>query len=395
MTTPLQRRRTQLRAFTALTACGIPVHLWGPPGTGKTQAVLGWARRRGLRPVTLIGSLMDPTDLGVPARAEDGQSMKLLPPGWLLDICRGDEPHLLFLDELNCSPGSVMAALLRLVNQRAVHEWQMPDSTVIAAAGNDPEHVPQASELPPSMQSRFAHIDWQPLHGSDDLIARADGYPVPEIADPSVQGIERCAERWRTIIAAFVTANPIHSEDLTSNGGRAAAAGRGYPTPRSWDMAAQALGWAEAAELGADAAAEIGRSLVGWAAAAELAAYTDALDLPDPEEWLVEPALARPLDRQDQTIAALGALVAAVIRDFTEERFAAGLRAALSIAEAGDTTTLSYPAISQMIGHGLKSVPRPRLPQQLQNRLTARFGDYLRLDELLHRPAETAPPRAA
>ena len=326
---------------------------------------------------------------GIPARSERGDSTTLLPPRWLTDVCSNGARHLVFLDELNCAPGAVMAAMLRLVNERAVHDMVMPESTVIAAAGNDPEHVPAASDLSPSMQSRFAHIEWTALHGSDALAAHAQGYPVPRIAAPDPAAVASESDRWRAVLAAFVTAHPVHSEDLTANAGRAAAAGRGYPTPRTWDMAATALGWATAAGLASATHLEVASALVGRAAAVEALAYADSLDLPDPESWIADPDAAEPLGRSDRTLAALGAVAAAVARTVrdggTDEdantRLANGLLAVARVAEMSETAT-AYPAVRMLLNLYVTTPPLT-VPIEVVDRIGAVFSDYLNLDATL------------
>ena len=69
MTTTRQRNRppaagaTQadtLAAMQILLAAGVPVLLWGDPGTGKTYTVEAFARRAGWRTVSVIASIHDP-----------------------------------------------------------------------------------------------------------------------------------------------------------------------------------------------------------------------------------------------------------------------------------------------------------------------------------------------
>ena len=82
MTTTKQRNKppaagaTQtdtLAAMQILLAAGVPVLLWGDPGTGKTHTIEAFARRAGWGTVSVIASIHDPTDFaGLPLRTDAG-----------------------------------------------------------------------------------------------------------------------------------------------------------------------------------------------------------------------------------------------------------------------------------------------------------------------------------
>ena len=97
---------------------GIPVHLIGRPGTGKTSFVgaLGWVTGREV--VTVIASIREPSDFaGLPVITKD-DNVKFAPPSWathLAELGKG----ILFLDELSTAPPAVQAALLRVKIGRA------------------------------------------------------------------------------------------------------------------------------------------------------------------------------------------------------------------------------------------------------------------------------------
>ena len=78
-------QRDTLAALQVLLWSGVPVLLWGDPGTGKTATVERYATEAGWAMVSVIASLHDPTDFsGLPVR--DGASVRYLPPEW---ACRG------------------------------------------------------------------------------------------------------------------------------------------------------------------------------------------------------------------------------------------------------------------------------------------------------------------
>src|SRR3989304_6695052 len=104
----------------ALLSADVPVLLWGAPGTAKTASVVSLAQREDAHLVVLIGSTLEPSDVGgIPAPFE-GQVV-WSPPPWAREI-RGalDAGRIvwLFLDELSCAPAAVQAVLLRGVQER-------------------------------------------------------------------------------------------------------------------------------------------------------------------------------------------------------------------------------------------------------------------------------------
>ena len=337
---PVEPQVTQLRVMELLLESNSPVFLWGEPGIGKTAGVQRWAESRGYKLKTLIGSILDPTDLsGIPTLTATGRT-RFAPPEWLLQII--DEADtarwVVFLDELNCSAPSVMAAMLRLVNEKAVHEHILPPQTLFLAAGNDPNQVELANDLPASMASRFAHLEWIPYAGRAKLAAQAAGWPVPA---PLELDAEKVAERtvyWRTVAAEFQNKRPDTTFDFKYNEGKLATLGQAYPTGRTWTMVENALGMVDVLPDGESLRLDIAAALISKPIAGELLTFERDLDLPDPEAWIADPSLATPLEREDQTVAAMNAITHAILRNNTPKRWLAGWQIAIGIAKQNKQT---------------------------------------------------------
>ena len=94
-----------------------------------------------------------------------------------------------------------------------------------------------------------------------------------------------------------------------------AAASRGWPSPRSWERLAECLAIADTAGASDEVRLLVASALVGDGAAAEYLSYLRNLDLPDPAELLAHPAGFGELQRSDQQLAALDAVVAAAAED--------------------------------------------------------------------------------
>src|SRR5208282_3419533 len=104
----------------------------------------------------------------------------------------------------------------------------------------------------------------------------------------------------------------------------AASAGRGWPAPRTWEMAARLMAAAGAAGTGDEARSALIRGAVGEGPGVEFLAWLVEMDLPDPEQVLADPASFRLPERGDRAYAALAAIAAAVAADPTPDRWTAG-----------------------------------------------------------------------
>ena len=89
-----------LAAMQILLERGVPVLLWGDPGTGKTHTIEAFARQAGWKTVSVIASIHDPTDFaGLPVRTDAGVVFE--PPAWARRTAEHDGTSLVFFDEVN------------------------------------------------------------------------------------------------------------------------------------------------------------------------------------------------------------------------------------------------------------------------------------------------------
>ncbi len=263
-----------LRNLSVMSACleaDVAVFVRGPPGSGKSSAVRKVAEGRGYRLTEMTPSILDPIDLlGLPYQV--GESTRYAAPDWLADILASpDERHLIFLNELNLAPMSVMNACLRLVLERAAHTIQLPDGVRFVGAGNDPTQVPTAQFLSAPVANRFAHVEWEGLSGRDLLEGHLSGYPVPPLPAP-------VGKNWCPLVAEFVAARPNMGCDFASGNGEAAKASRGYPTSRSWDALCRVLPYAGG---NPDTERALADAIIGKAASREFISHVRAADLID------------------------------------------------------------------------------------------------------------------
>ena len=88
-------QKETLEAMQVLLSAGVPVLLWGDPGTGKTATVERYAVEAGWSMEPLIASLHDPTDFsGLPMR--NGSAVVYAPPEWACRVAENAGVSLVF-----------------------------------------------------------------------------------------------------------------------------------------------------------------------------------------------------------------------------------------------------------------------------------------------------------
>jgi MoxR-like ATPase len=324
----------------------VPVLLWGGAGLGKSSAVREMAEAAGLPCETVIASIREPSDFaGLPIVAQDGAAVRFAPPNWA-DRLAAAGTGVLFLDEISTAPPAVQAALLRVVLERTVGDLELPADVAVVAAANPPEQAADGWDLSPPLANRFCHLDWD-LTASEWAEGILAGFTQPAVPSLPPDRLQPELTAARASIGAFVSAR---SHLLHAHPGNEAAAGRAWPSPRSWEMAARLIAAARLAGAIDQVVTLLVAGAVGAGAAAEFLAWREDLDLPDPETVLADPAAFRLPERGDRAYAALAALTAAVIADNTAERWQAAWTA-IAAATADEQADLAVVAVRSLIAH--------------------------------------------
>ena len=299
-----------LAAMQILLAAGVPVLLWGDPGTGKTHTIEAFARRAGWRTVSVIASIHDPTDFaGLPVRTDAGVVFE--PPAWARRATERDEASLVFFDEVNTATPATQNALMRVVLEGRVGDLQLGDRVRFAAAANPPAQNTAAWDLSAPLANRFAHLEW-PVTFEDWKAGYLGEWPDPDPLDIDPETVDPYSkELVKLLQTSFLATRPALVCEVPDNG----TPPRGWPSPRSWERLAACLAIADAAGVSDNVRLAVASALVGDGAAAEYLAYLRNLDLPDPNELLAHPATFGELRRTDQQFAALDAVVAAASAD--------------------------------------------------------------------------------
>lgn len=266
-------------------ALGHPLFMHGPPGVGKSAIVENFAAQYDAHLETVIGGQMTPTDvaglpysLGVDADGERGGTATDTPE-WgkrLIKRCRDGRPGVLFFDELTNTDRQTQAAMLRLINEREFPNGEkLPKSVAIFAAGNVGDDAVVTEGLGAAMKNRFAIREcFPPLEDFLDGISSAWG-----------RDVSASEYQARTLAASFLTKFPSMAYD------RDAVADdddtKSFPTYRSWDKCAEALGRGEF--LNENHVRSMLTSYIGEIAGEEFYAYMNGLDLPDPADVVKDP----------------------------------------------------------------------------------------------------------
>ena len=139
-----------------------PVFLWGPPGIGKSELAEEITEEKGGLLIDLRLSQMEPTDLrGIPFFNKELNKMDWAPPIDLPDEELASQYPIvvLFLDELNSAPPSVLAAAYQLILNRRVGKYKLPDNVITIAAGNRETDKGVTFRMPMPLANRFVHFE--------------------------------------------------------------------------------------------------------------------------------------------------------------------------------------------------------------------------------------------
>ncbi|MGH9129949.1 MAG: AAA family ATPase [Acidimicrobiales bacterium] len=345
-----------IEALGVAVAARVPVLLWGAPGTGKTSVIRAMAQALGWPCETVIASIREPSDFaGLPIVVGDG--VRFAPPGWarrLSEAGRG----LLFLDELSTAPPAVQAALLRVVLERVVGDLALPEEVAVVAAANPPEQAADGWDLSAPLANRLCHLNWE-VEPRAVAAGLAGGWEAPNVpALPA--GWELEVARAMGVVAAFLHVRPALAIAPPTD---AASAGRGWPSPRTWEMAARLWAAAGAAGVGGDARSALVRGAVGDGAGVEFLAWVIEMDLPDPEAILADPDSFVLPERGDRAYAALTALAAVVAAQPSGERWCAGWRVLGMAADSGfpDAVAVAARVLARCRPAGVELPPEVRL----------------------------------
>lgn len=282
--------------YLPVSQANVPLLLESRPGVGKSAAVHAWAAHRKVPCVTLVGSLSDSGDV-IGYAIQNGDQVKFALPEWTSTLQDGG---VLFLDEINRGPRLVRSAMLRIIAERAIHSFKLPETVTIIAACN-PEG--DGDELDTAMRSRFCHLSAEPDIRSFARQFRSDQWDTPGSLNEDWKAREPSI---RLVIGDFLEHRPelLSPKDHAAEGGIA--------SPRTWTLLASGVAACE--QLGLSPTPVI-RGLVGEGPGKEFAKFMKEYALPNPRDILN--GKWKPDGRRDFTRAALLSIAPLVIDNHT------------------------------------------------------------------------------
>lgn len=327
----------------------LPVLLWGEPGAGKT-AVVESAVNQGWRVESLIISHYEPSDFaGLPVIGSDG-SVSLAPPAWAMRLAAHDGPSIAFFDEFSTASPALQAAVLRPLTHYEVGALQLPDTVSFVAAANPADVAASGWELAAPTASRFVHLDWAlPLEVYAECLITGDWPALPVYPPPTDLDSER--DRLRVLVSGFLRARESQISAIPAD---AAARGRAFPTPRTWDYATRLAAFAASVGAPKDVTRLLVAGCIGEVTAHEFLAWCARQDLPDPEELLADPhAYDFAGLRADRVYVVLQAILAAVARSSTAPRWTAAVTLCALAAKACGIDP-AVPVVRALLRDGLR-----------------------------------------
>lgn len=328
---------------------GQPLLLWGGPGTGKTSWALQMAKlfRRPIEVV--IASIREPSDFaGLPILTD--HEVALAPPNWAKRLAQNGS-GILFLDELSTAPPAVQSAALRVVQDRVVGDLELPEDVWIVAAANPTDTSSGTWLLSAALANRFIHIDWD-VEAIDWTEGMLNGWQA---------NIKTLPEKWReqipfnvALIASFIKHRPsllfVEPKDAT-------AAGKAWPSPRTWEMSAITLAATRSVHADEDTESTLIAACVGQGAAYEFLQWEKTLDLPDPLVMLESPNLFKSPAQTDRLFACLTSIVT-MAQTNLKKYWLPAWQILAQVATEGRTDIATIPAIT-LAKKGMKKYPVP------------------------------------
>lgn len=300
-------------------AADLVPFLWGGFGLGKTSWAYSLAEALNVPVEVVLGSVREPQDFaGVPVVAGDG-SMSLAPPNWAKRLIDGGV-GLLFFDEASNAKPMVQNALMRVIFEREVGDYTLPARVRMICAANPATSGGARWDLDPPLANRVVHIDY-PVDKRAISEGFRHGWKSPSvIALPGGQIPDDILQKWMEKIGIFLDAR---DELVYAVPDDPVLAGRGFPTPRSWEMTARIYAAGEATNAPSNVCDLAAAGAVGFGAMSEFTTWLEDAALPDAETILADPEGAVIPDRDDRIRAATLAVVGAVVRKPKEARYQA------------------------------------------------------------------------
>jgi hypothetical protein len=337
----------------------VPVALEGPPGTGKTRRIVAIAKalaEAGLFDkdvaeygcVAWVASQNDPVDVGgvgIPERDGDGRVINVarLPasPELILAMKRR---VVLFLDEISQTNPTMQAPIMSMVQERRIGVNSFNEATRIAMAFNPVEMAAGGWLFAAPFANRICFLKDAPDFESWSN-GMMFGFDKSDMDVPLLpKGWEAGIPEANALAVGFLNSadNRKHWNDCPKND-EVKASGP-WPSSRSWDNAMRLLAAARAVDASKAVQMNLVGGCIGDNVTTKFFTYVEALDLPNPEEWLKDPDSVKVPDRGDRAFVSANGVVLAVRRKLTLDRWNAAWKVLAAFTKAGKTDVAAQAA---------------------------------------------------
>jgi hypothetical protein len=188
--------------FPNLLAANITPLLWGQAGIGKTQVVKQIAKDMGYNFVYLtFGAVEDVGDIiGLQDRVYDANGVATathhLAPDWFPTTPN----NIIFIDEINRSPKSVIQAMLPFILDGKLHTHLLPENSHIVLAANPPNDEYVVGDISDkALASRACHLVLEPTVNEflDFLVDQEGEYSVISFIQDNPEMLEVKEEPYK------------------------------------------------------------------------------------------------------------------------------------------------------------------------------------------------------
>lgn len=269
----------------------IPLYLHSAPGIGKSDILHQLAAEDESGFIDVRVGTMLPEDLtGIPVPDLERKLAIWLRAAFWPDVKRDGPRGIIAFDELSDANRQLQSCIYRVILDRQIGDYRLPDGWWPVAAGNRREDRAAAQSISTALANRFAHVQ-----------IRAD---------------DKCWTNWANLndidpmLIGFIKYRPnlLHSmegADLLA-----------FPTPRSWARASKVF------DAPAGMRFKLVAANVGEGAAQEVETFFKLAELPDLEEIFTNPMKAPMIEEP----AGRYALTSLLARKLTKDNFPAVLK---------------------------------------------------------------------
>lgn len=324
------RPNTMMRALAACVHGNVPALVWGPPGATKSAAIDAYGTAWGRHVETISAGSREAVDfMGLPME-KDGEVV-YSPLAWAKRLA-GAKKGLLVVDEVTTAQ-STFKAFLRILQERYVGEYKLPDTVSIVGIANPPEIAVDGVDLPAPVANRFAHLEWH-LDRAGWLANVGTNFVNVQVADPSTyltEGDPTDRARAVNLIVGFLQFRP---DLLLAVPADPDSQSKAWPSPRSWTNTMDALTWVPQDDE--DTRDMIIEGCVGQAAKVELLAWLTAVDLHDPGAVLADPSIVNwSGERPDRVFALLNAITTLATLEGDKATWRKAMKVLVACARSG------------------------------------------------------------